>query len=219
MENNGERKGAGRDVTYPKLFWLFMIGSLIGVVIEGVWYYFRHDHWETHVVSVWGSFCIIYGIGAAVFYAANCAMRGRNIFDRFAMFAVVGTAVELACGLALKYILNMKAWDYTDYPMDFMGLICVKMVVIWGIVGLLFGLLMKPIERVFRRMDGVMWSIACVVLTVFMAANLTLTGICLLRWADRHRGKEPSNSFTEWVDKKYDDEYMSERFCEWRFLD
>lgn len=205
--------------TYPKLFWLFMIASIAGVIIEGVWYYFQHDRWETHVVSVWGPFCIIYGLGASGCYAANYYLRGKNILIKFLVYALVGDGVELVCGLVLRYTLNMKAWDYTGYPMNFMGLICIKMTIIWGIAGLAFGFLTPLVDCGLAWLTGKFWDTACLVLTVFMIVNFTLTGICLARWASRHKGHAPANSFTKWIDDTYDDEYMDKRFCEWHFRD
>ena len=101
----------------------------MGVFIEGVWYYFMHDHWETHVVTIWGPFCIIYGFGLAGYYAACHACGSMNIFIRFLIYASLGSGVELVCGLLLKYCLNLKAWTYSHYPLNFMGLICVKMTI------------------------------------------------------------------------------------------
>ncbi|MBR4627622.1 MAG: putative ABC transporter permease [Ruminococcus sp.] len=206
-----------RKPTYQRLFWLFMIASIAGVIIEGVWYYFQHDHWETHVVSVWGPFCIIYGLGASGCYAANYYLRGKNIIIKFLVYAFVGDAVELLCGLVLRYTLNMRAWTYEGYPLNFMGLICIKMTIIWGFAGLGFGLLVPIVDSGLDWLSGKFWDTACLALTAFMIVNFTLTGICLARWAARHEGHKAGNSFTEWIDEKYDDDYMEKRFCEWHF--
>lgn len=57
-----------KPITYENMFWLFMIGSVLGVILEGIWCLIRAGHWETHVVSMWGPFCIIYGFGAVGLY-------------------------------------------------------------------------------------------------------------------------------------------------------
>ena len=206
-------------VTYPKVFWLFMICSVIGVGIEGVWYYFKHGHWETHVVSIWGPFCIIYGIAAVLFYIIGHALHGNNVLVKLAATGAAVTVVELICGFLLKYALNMKAWDYSGYPMNFKGIICVKMSVIWGLAGVVFCLMLPLIDDGLDWLTGNFWEITCLLLTVFMAVNLILTGICLWRWSQRHKEHKPSNSFMKMIDDKYDDDYMSDRFCEWHFLD
>ena len=51
-------------VTPAGLFWLFLIGSLAGVVMEGAWCAVTKGRWEYHVYSIWGPFCAVYGLGA-----------------------------------------------------------------------------------------------------------------------------------------------------------
>lgn len=43
-----------KPIAYENMFWLFMIGSVLGVILEGIWCLIRTGHWETHVVSMWG---------------------------------------------------------------------------------------------------------------------------------------------------------------------
>ncbi|MBQ9899076.1 MAG: putative ABC transporter permease [Ruminococcus sp.] len=215
--NSGTEK-TERRVTYPRLFWLVIIGSVLGVIIEGVWYYFMHDRWETHVVTIWGPFCLIYGLGGAVYYAGNCLMEGKNIVLRYAVFLLIGTGVELLCGLLLKYGLNMRAWTYKGYPFNFMDLICLKMAIIWGFVGLAFGLLVKPVDKLFSLMQGRYWNWICAVFSAFMAVNLVCTCACMIRWKQRHDGKPASGKVAQIIDEHYDDDFMQTRFVEWRFL-
>lgn len=205
-------------ITYEKLFWLFMAGSLLGVLLEGVWCLVSYGKWETHVVSMWGHFCIIYGFGMAGFYIGSVLMENKNIFLRFVAFAVIGSAVEYICAWVLDRGLNMEAWNYKGQFMNINGFICLKMTVIWGILGVLFGTLVPKIDALFEKMQGMGWKIACSVLSVFMAVNLAFTAVCIVRWSHRHEGIRPSGSVIEKIDKKYNDEMMAERFCEWRFL-
>lgn len=216
--NNTEEKTGVRAVTYPRLFWLFIIGSVMGVIIEGVWYYFMHDRWETHVVTVWGPFCIIYGFGFSGYYAACHVFRKLNIFLRFLIYACLGSGVELICGLLLKYCLNMKAWTYAHYPLNFMGLICVKMTIIWGFVGLVFQMLLPFFDWMLSHMENRLWNIGCIIFSVFLGIDFIVTGACFLRWKERHEGEDPSNRIEEIIDEKYGSEFMKKRFVEWRFI-
>ena len=55
-------------IVYQELFWLFMMGNVAGVIVEGLWCKVRYGKWQTHVVALWGPFNIVYGIGIAMFY-------------------------------------------------------------------------------------------------------------------------------------------------------
>ena len=44
-----------QNITYFNIFWLFMLGNIVGVFLEGVWCKIRYGKWETHSVAIWGS--------------------------------------------------------------------------------------------------------------------------------------------------------------------
>lgn len=58
-------------VTYCNMFWLFMFGNVLGVLLEGTWCRLIFGHWETHVATIWGPFSLIYGVGAVMFYISG----------------------------------------------------------------------------------------------------------------------------------------------------
>ena len=62
---------------YQEIFWLFLVGSVLGVVVEGCWCRFRYGRWRTHVVALWGPFNIVYGIGIAVFYLGESLLQQK----------------------------------------------------------------------------------------------------------------------------------------------
>ena len=62
-------------ITYRKLFWLFLIGSVTGVVLEGLFCLVSKGAWETHVVSVYLPLNPLYGIGAVKLQKKNIWCR------------------------------------------------------------------------------------------------------------------------------------------------
>ena len=65
-------------ITYEKLFWLFIVGSLIGVVMEGVFCVFFKGHWESHVLTLVGPFNALYGAGAVLFYSLIALLQNKK---------------------------------------------------------------------------------------------------------------------------------------------
>ncbi|MBQ8345061.1 MAG: hypothetical protein IJY42_02210, partial [Clostridia bacterium] len=53
-----EKHSHRADVTYLDLFWLFLFGSVLGFLLEGVWSIFKRGQWDNHSATVWGPFCI-----------------------------------------------------------------------------------------------------------------------------------------------------------------
>ncbi len=58
-------------MTYPEFLFIFIIGSMAGFLLEGIWCVIRTGMWENHSATLYGPFCIIYGIGAAALYVIS----------------------------------------------------------------------------------------------------------------------------------------------------
>lgn len=197
-----------------------MIGNVIGVIYEGIFCFFKYGAWETHTVAVWGPFCIIYGVGAVLLYVCSVYLENKHIALRFSVYALSATFVEYISGALLRYGLNMRAWNYDGLFLNVKGIICLKMTLVWGLAGILFAHYCVPFfERLFEKMQGKVWRIICVCLSVFMTVNLSLTTVCIVRWSQRHKGAVSANRAEQFLDEKYNDDFMKNRFCEWQFLD
>lgn len=208
-----------RYITYRNMFWLFMMGNLFGVLLEGAWCFLRFGRWETHVVTVWGPFCLIYGIGFVALYIIAEKLEDRAVWIRFLSIALALDAVEYFCGWLLDFALGMKAWDYSESFLNIKGRICFGMTLAWGLAGLLFARFAMPaLKRLFRKMQGKAWKAACAVLSVFMAVNIAVTAVCLVRWSGRHHGVAPTTQIGVLADTYYGDAFMENRFVEWSFI-
>ena len=208
-----------RQITYDKLFWLFIVGSLIGVLMEGIFCKLTRGHWESHVVSVYGSFNILYGFAAVLFFVAAEKLKRKPQTQKFIILATVATVLELVCGLLLKNVLGMRAWNYNGSFMNYQGIICLGFSVIWGVVGIAFCKLYPKIDSLLDRLEGKKWHFACVAMSVFMAFNFIMTAASIVRWSERHYGYEARTRFEQYLDNAAPDNWMQSRFVEWEFLD
>ena len=207
-------------ITYPVLFLLFFSGSILGTLIEGIFCLIRYGRWETHTVTLWGSFCIIYGLGAVGLYIGSVLFGHLHWALQFILFASIATVIEYLCGAILKYGLRMKAWDYSRSRFHLHGLVCLKMTLAWDALGVLFSLFCVPHIRVFvPYLDIFPVKIVCICLSVLMAVNLFITMLCIRRWSKRHFGFPPRNDLEKYIDRTYPNERMAKRFCEWRFIE
>ena len=206
-------------VSYGICFWLFMIANIAGVLIEGFFCLFAFGKWETHVVTMWGPFCLLYGFGTVGFYLVAAALKGKGYVLEFLGHALVGDGLELIGGLLLEFGLGMRAWDYTGYFLNFRGHICLVMTLIWGCIGFSFGRFCPLVSYGLSHFEHGIHRVLLIILSVFMAVNLAFTAICIHRWSRRHYGAPANSAFEKFLDEHYDDEYMSKRFMEWHFLD
>lgn len=207
-------------LVYQEIFWLFMIGNVLGVLVEGCWCRFRYGRWRTHVVALWGPFNIVYGLGIAVFYIVDSLLYRQAWSVRAAALALSGSLVEYLCGLVIRVGIRMKAWDYRNHFLNIQGLISFKMTLMWGVLGVGFDrFLFLPLKRILTHVTGTVWDLACAALSIFMIVNLSCTAVCIIRWANRHRGKPPMNRISRWIDRNFPDCWMERKFCNWSFIE
>ncbi len=207
-----------KKLYYSDCFWLFLFGSIMGVIIEGVFTYFMTGHWESHVVSVWGWFNILYGAGAAGFYAGAVKLQDKPMRTRVFVMALIATSLELLCGLILKFILGMKAWDYSHNFLNIGGMVCLKFSLIWALFAFLVCLSMPKLTVFLAKLRTKKYKIASIVLSVVLAVNFAMTAVVLIRWSDRHYGYAVDSQIEQQIDSFANDEWMQNRFVEWKFL-
>ena len=120
----------------------FFIYSFLGWVLESV---FKTILQKKFVNSgfVNGPFCPIYGFGALILY-----MFLDGFKNNFVLVFVVGVFVfsvwEYLVGYFLEKIFNTKYWDYSDERFNCQGRICLRMSLVWGLLGVVFTYILHP---------------------------------------------------------------------------
>ena len=67
--------------------------------------------------------------------------------------------------------------------------------------------------------DNKSLKITGIILTVLLVVNFSLTTMAISRWSSRHYGIQSDTQIGAFLDRIADDEWMSNRFVEWEFLD
>lgn len=201
------------------LCWLFSLGSVIGFVLEGIWSVLRLGYWENHSATVWGPFCIVYGIGTVLLYLISALIAKTPLPIQFGIFALAGGAVEYFASWFQELVFGVSTWNYDHHFLNFGGRVSLQMVVIWGILGTLFARFIFPIfSYLFVRLRGRGWRIACACVAGFMVVNLLMSAAAILRWGERQNGVPASNLFESFLDQSYGDDRMKCVFSNMEFL-
>lgn len=200
--------------SFPTLLGLFITFSLLGFIMEGAWHFVRTGTWGFRVATLWGPFCIIYGIGAVVMYLLALHVEGKRPLKQFIIFAIAGSTVEYLSSLFQEAAFGTVSWDYSHHAINLGGRISLRMTLLWGLLGMALMYLLLPVSlRFLNRLQIGNRPLLCRLVAVFMAANLLWTGAALLRWQERvTRTTPPSNAVEAWMDHHWPDERMQERF-------
>ena len=174
----------------PKFYhyvFLFIVGCLLGVVVEGIFAIVDNGVWENHVTFVWGYLNIVYGAGAVMSYVVAKKMAKYNILITFVVYLILASVLEWLCGFTEEVFLNSTSWDYEALGnLTIAKYISVPFSLAWGILGILFiKFLLPPITKLFMKMNGKGWTIAGWIITVFMVVNLAVSMYAFYRWGAR----------------------------------
>lgn len=201
------------------LFWVFVLGSVAGFLLEGIWCVMVLGHWENHSAVLWGPFCVIYGFGAVALYLGSYALRNAHLLFRFAAYVVTGTLIELAGSLVQEYFLHSVSWNYSRDFANLDGRISLKMSLIWGVIGVAFGLLLfSPLQRLLRRLNGKIGYCATWALILFMSVNLIASCLAVNRWHERIHSQQAHSRIDVWLDANYGNDKMEQIYQDMRFV-
>lgn len=203
-----------------KLFWMFFAGGVLGVLAERCWCLLRYGFYEPRVGSIYSPFNPVYGLAAAVLTLTLYGFRNRGKVFSFLGGAIIGSAVEYLCSLVQEWVFGSASWDYTGRPFNIGGRICLLYSVYWGVLGMLFIKEFYPrITKLILRIPNRVGKPLTCVLAALLAFDMAMTGMSILRWAERRQDKEPSNALEAYFDRHYPDERMEKIFTNLEFVD
>lgn len=218
--HEGFRAGTG----LYRLFWFFVVGSVAGFVLEGLWSLVYWGHWSHHAGVVWGPYCTIYGLGfVAMQTASDLCVRGsqsrlRRALTLFCVCAVAGSLVEYMVSYVQENVFGSVSWDYSDQPLNLNGRVSLMMTVVWGLLGVFFAELVSPgMETLVSGIRGGAGYAVTWALIVFLSVDMLVSAAAVKRWQQRGESIPPQNVVEAALDESFGDERMERLFPNMQF--
>lgn len=210
---NKDEKPFAFGLCFTKLFYLFLIGSIVGTVLETIWAVVVEGHFEFRVGMVYGPFIPVYGGGACFLTIVLYKLYKLNDTLIYIISAVVGATFEYICSWLQETILGTVSWDYSNTPLNFNGRTNLMYALIWGFLGLvwvrfLYPFAAKQIEKIPKRAGSILTTF----LIIFMIFNSVMSVAAVCRWEQRDDGVQAQSSFEVYLDKHFDDDKMEMLF-------
>lgn len=200
-----------KDLSFYKLVWCFIIGSIIGTLYEEILTFLKYGVWENRSSVIIGPFNPLYGVG---FIIALVLFNEVNNPAKLLLFAsLFGGAFEYTFSWAQEFFTGSISWNYKDLPLNINGRTTVLYSLFWGLyifgaIKLLYPFLSKWIERI-PYSPGV---IITRILIVFLSINMLVSYSMLIRQGARAKGIEPYTPLGEYYDRVFTDEYIADLF-------
>lgn len=191
----------------------FIIYSFVGYIIETIFGIITKGVWESRQSFLYGPFCSIYGLGAAIMilFLHKFSKKYTTLF--FGGF-IVGSIVEYLVSWIGELILGVKWWDYSNMPLNINGRICVYFSIFWGFLALYLIASFNP--RIDKFINWIKAKISLKALTLsvtlILLIDCIITGIAMSFFLIRMIAKNNLNvPNKEIIIEEYDNIYNNEK--------
>ena len=93
-------------LNFNKMFWLFIIGSVLGWFIEGVWTLIYAGKLINHSAVVIGPFNMAYGICACLLSVLLVKYKDDSFFKIFLIGFIGGSVIEYLMSFGMEMVLG-----------------------------------------------------------------------------------------------------------------
>ncbi len=208
-----------KGITLTRMVWVFLIGSVIGYIVETAFFFATTGRIESRQGMIYGPFNQVYGLGAVAMVLLLSPFTKKNWLCLFFGSGIVGGLFEALCSVVQEFVFGSVSWNYSAHRFPLLGARTgVLPMIAWGLLGVIYmtyiyprmtsliDLIPKPPKRFFT------W-----VIIVFLAANLLISALAVNRWSERISGIPAQNNTEQWLDGVYTDNMLKEIYPNMHF--
>lgn len=195
------------------LFYIFIIASILGWGIEGVYTLIKKGVLINHSALVIGPFNIVYGISACVLSIILSKYKDDSFIKIFIISFIGGTILEYLLSLSMELLLGFTAWDYSHKFLNINGRVALVYSIYWGILGVLWiKLCYSYIIKLIDKIDYSFGKKLMIGLTIFLILDSVFTMSAINRAREKDDGVPASNSYERFLDKTFNRDYLKNMF-------
>lgn len=157
------------------LFLIFLIGCLTGWIYEEVFYWYTEGMLRNRGI-LYGPWLPIYGIGSLGIYAMKPVKKSPVLL--FLLCAVITGGVEYIIGYVGIHFFHLRLWDYRGLFMNIQGIVCLRSVVTFAVMGVVFHYMLEPVaEKLVEKISPGKVRLVCLVLLILFLADCVLSAL------------------------------------------
>ena len=196
-------------MNFYKLFWVYLISSFLGVILETLWCLIIQHKLEFRWGVIYGPFNAVYGFGAVIMTLCLNKISFLRDLWIFIICMFIGGAFEYICSVFQETVLNTVSWDYSGEIGSFGGRTSLLFAFFWGLLGLLWVKDIYPrLSQLIEKIPMKTGKILTWILFIYMIFNLLISEAALIRQRQRNQGITASNSIERFLDENYSDEFL-----------
>ena len=191
---------------FYKIIWLFMIGSLLGDIVETIFIWATKGVIMSRSSVVWGPFSVVWGLAFVLASVLLHKQTEKSDSFLFLTGTFLGGAYEYVCSVFTEIVFGKVFWDYSHIKFNLGGRVNLLYCFFWGIAAVvwvkhIYPFLSKYIEKIPMKLGKILsW-----VMVIFMVCNAIVSSMALIRADQRTKGVEATYVWQEVMDEYYDD--------------
>lgn len=194
---------------FYKLFWIFFIGCILGVLIETLYCLFLGGKFEIRWGVIYGPFNPVYGFGMVIMTLVLKKFIKLKSVKMFFLSAFLGGFYEYLCNFFQELALGTVSWNYSGSILSFGGRTSISYSLCWGALGLAWIKYAYPkISSLIESFPLRFGKIITWVLSVFMFFNMFISSAAVWRYSSRNHGIKAKNRFEMFLDRNFNDDLI-----------
>ncbi|HEY5556492.1 putative ABC transporter permease [Acetobacterium sp.] len=218
MKKKCERSSVS-SIGFYKLFWVFMVGCVIGVAIEVFFSFVTTGRIVNPQGVIYGPFNPVYGFGVVFLTLLLYPVFNKQWYIIFILSMVVGGGFEFLISYLQQFSTGTVSWQYQQLPLNLYGRTSLIFSFYWGVLGFLWIKKIDPsISMVIAKPPKKMGLIITWILIVFMIFNLTISLLAVDRWEQRINNIPANGAVGVFLDKTYPNSVLEKIYPEMTHL-
>ena len=194
-----------------KIFWIFLIGSILGYGIEMVVGLVQNGHFVSRQGLLFGPFIQVYGVGLVAYYLVISNIRKKSYIKIFFITMLLGGIVEYLFSYLQETWFGTISWDYSNLLFNIHGRTSLLHCLYWGIGGVLFVRFILPLIRNLNEWcKNTNFRFITAFLVLFITFDIVMSGMAGSRQLERKNNIAANGYIDNFFDEYYPDEKLEQ---------
>ncbi len=194
-----------------KIFWIFLIGSIIGYGLEMIVGLVQNGHFVSRQGLLFGPFIQVYGVGLVAYYLVISNIKKKSYIKIFFITMLLGGIVEYLFSYLQETWFGTISWDYSNLLFNIHGRTSLLHCLYWGIGGVLFVRFILPLIRNLNEWcKNTNFRFITAFLVLFITFDIVMSGMAGSRQLERKNNIAANGYIDNFFDEYYPDEKLEQ---------
>jgi len=164
-------------------FLIFIIYSFIGWIVESGYRTVLEKGRFVNSGSLFGPFVPIYGFGATAILLIELYIGSFVFLVQIVIFSIVATGIEYLTSYILEKKFSMRFWDYSTYPLNIKGRVCLLYSGFWGVLSAVQIMYIQPfVDHIIKNIPVRLQLVIPIVFLIYVSFDIFYSTRLYLRF-------------------------------------